>query len=460
MKVHQRILLILLTILMTLTAVPVITNAEEVYDLYECRAAAGELPIWRARIAAGPGTYTVTTSVLNVRSSASTDSAKLGKVYSGQTVVVTEVSGNWGKINYNGQNGWISLDYAQLNAPKSLTISDAGLALIKKYEGYRQYKYWDYNQYTIGYGTACGANDYPNGITEAEASALLVERLKTFETYLDNFLASYGITVTQNQYDALVSFTFNLGDPWNRYDSFKLKTILINGTANYGAQEVYDAFAEFVRAGGQVLPGLVTRRNEEATLFLKGSNVLPFRDVKSFHWHFKAVSAVYKKGIMNGVANDRFEPNATLTRAQMVTLLGQMSGMNKTPFVGKSSFSDVNKSMWYAPYVQWAYEKGIVSGTGNGKFSPSAPLTRQDMVVMLYNFTKVTGRNVSGASTELYKGFSDSANVSSYAVNAMNWAIHTKCISGDGGKLNPGSYALRCQIAQLANSFSVNILGK
>lgn len=458
MKAHRRILLLLLIIIMTVAAVPMSTNAEE-YDLLESREAAAELPVWLFRSAQGKGTYTITTSVLNVRAAATTDSEKLGQVYSGQTYVVTAVSGNWGKITYEGKAAWICLDYAQLNAPKKMTISDNGLALIKKYEGYRKYKYWDYNHYSIGYGTTCGANDYPNGVTEAEATQMLKNTLVKSETYLDSFLAGNGITVSQNQYDALVSFTYNLGNPWERYDSFELKTILIKGINKYTSTEVYEAFGQFVKAGGQVLPGLVDRRNAEAALFLSGNKLLPFGDVKSSNWFFNAVQTCYNKGIMSGVSSYRFEPYSTLTRAQMVAMLGQMTGINTSTYK-KSEFSDVSTSSWYFPYVRWAQLKGIVSGTGNGKFSPNAPLTRQDMVVMLYNYTKAIGKNVGGVSQYLYYKYSDYIYVSKYAVTAMNWAIKNECISGSSGKLLPGSYATRAQVAQVAANYYSKVLGK
>lgn len=441
MKINQRILAVILILLMLIPTMTAVANA------------------------AAPGTYVVSTGTLNVRAAATTDSAVIGKVYRDQKVDILEISGSWGRISYSGKTGWVSLDYVVPvgTGTKQFSIGPDGLAMIKKLEGYRQYKYWDYNHYSIGYGTTCGASDYPNGISEAEASALLVQALAKHEVYLDSFLASYSITVTQKQYDALVSFTYNLGDPWKRYDSFKLKDLLIDGAQKYKPEAVKDAFLEFKKAGGQVVSGLVYRRGLESAMFIEGTPALgrPFYDVKSSHWFYNSVNFCYNKGVMSGTSDLKysFDPYSNLTRAQMVTMLAQLGKVNVTSYT-TSSFSDVKVGSWYAPYVQWAYSKGIVSGTGNGKFSPNASVSRQDMVVMLYNYTKATKGVASGISTELYKGFADASQLSSYAYNAINWALHTGCISGSNdNKLNPKATAQRAQVAQMAKMYCVNILG-
>lgn len=440
MKINQRILAVIIILILLIPTMTAVANA------------------------AAPGTYTVTTDVLNVRAQATTNSSVIGKVYRNQNVAVTEINGNWGKIALNGKTGWISLDYVVPvgTGTKQYSIGPDGLAMIKKLEGYRQYKYWDYNHYSIGYGTTCGASDYPNGISEADASALLVQALAKHEVYLDSFLTRYSIKVTQKQYDALVSFTYNLGDPWKRYDSFKLKDLLIDGAEKYKPEAVKDAFLEFKKAGGQVVSGLVYRRGLESAMFIEGTPALgrPFYDVKSSHWFYNSVNFCYNKGVMSGTSSLKysFDPYANLTRAQMVTMLAQLGKVNVAPYT-TSSFSDVKVGSWYAPYVQWAYAKGIVSGTGNGKFSPNAPVSRQDMVVMLYNFTRVIRGVPNNISTELYKSFADASQLSSYAYNSMNWALHTGCISGSNNMLNPKATAQRAQVAQMANMYCVNILG-
>ena len=154
----------------------------------------------------------------------------------------------------------------------SYQISENGIALIKSFEGFLQYAQWDYSQWSIGYGTGVNRDDYPNGITEAEADSLLREVVVVYEKYVRNFLDKYGITVTQNQYDALVSFTYNLGNVWSYSSEVTIRTYLINGIENYTHEQITDAFKLWCKAGGEVLPGLLRRREQEAELFLSGTD--------------------------------------------------------------------------------------------------------------------------------------------------------------------------------------------
>ncbi len=149
-----------------------------------------------------------------------------------------------------------------------MSISENGLSLIKEFEGFLQYAQWDYSQWSIGYGTGVDKDAYPDGITEAEADMLLRNVVLRYEGYVNNFLSKYDVEVTQNQYDALVSFTYNLGNVWSYDSQVTIRDYLINGISNYTAEEIKDAFGLWCKAGGQTLEGLVRRRAREAELFL------------------------------------------------------------------------------------------------------------------------------------------------------------------------------------------------
>lgn len=140
--------------------------------------------------------------------------------------------------------------------------------LIKEAEGFSQYKYWDYSQWTIGYGTGVGADEYPDGITEKEAEQLLKDALGTYEGYVNKFADKYDIELKQNQFDALVSLSYNMGNIWSAYDDFDLKNYLIDGSEKHSFLEIAKGFGEWRKAGGSVLQGLVNRREEETKLFL------------------------------------------------------------------------------------------------------------------------------------------------------------------------------------------------
>lgn len=156
-----------------------------------------------------------------------------------------------------------------VSAASKLTASQECIDLIKQVEGFSKYKYWDNSQYTIGYGTACGADEYPNGITEAEAEKLLKKYVSSFSDYVNNFASKNNITLKQNQFDALVSMCYSLGNLFDAYGSFDLKTILLNRSDKYSFLEIAKAFGEWRKAGGKILSGLVKRRQLETALFLK-----------------------------------------------------------------------------------------------------------------------------------------------------------------------------------------------
>ena len=96
----------------------------------------------------------------------------------------------------------------------SLRTSEAGIAFIKDKEGFAQTAYEDSLGWAIGYGTRCEPGEYPNGITEAEADALLRQHLVETESYIDSAMASLGVTLNQHQYDALASLTYSIGVGW------------------------------------------------------------------------------------------------------------------------------------------------------------------------------------------------------------------------------------------------------
>ena len=167
---------------------------------------------------------------------------------------------------------------AQSSYVNPSSAREAGIALIKSFESCRltAYKALASEQYyTIGWGHY-GA-DVKEGmrITQAEADALLMQDLKKYEDYLNTFLASNGVFVNQSQYDALLSFTYNVGNVWasSRYPQFQLKTIMINGPQNYSGERIRDAFTGWNMSGGKVIEGLTRRRNAEADLFLSDRSI-------------------------------------------------------------------------------------------------------------------------------------------------------------------------------------------
>lgn len=143
----------------------------------------------------------------------------------------------------------------------------------------------------------------------------------------------------------------------------------------------------------------------------------PFTDVKHGDTFEGAVRNLYQRGIMQGVSATLFDPQGSLTRAQLVTMLHRMEG---SPVVSGSTFPDVPAGTWYHDGVEWAAAKGIVNGYDNGKFGPEDMLTREQMFTILFRYAQYKGYDISKRSSFRY--YNDSSEISSYALEAMEWA--------------------------------------
>ena len=179
---------------------------------------------------------------------------------------------------------------------------------------------------------------------------------------------------------------------------------------------------------------------------------LPFTDVKSGSWYYDDVAYVYNKGIMNGMSATTFAPEGTTTRAQFATVLYRLAG---TPDVtGKTTpFTDLTAS-WYQDAVTWAYNVGIVNGTSKTTFDPDSPVTREQMVAMLWR--GVGSPEVSGSLSQ----FSDSSAISDYAKSGVLWSVQNSIINGMGdGTFAPQAKATRAQLAAILHRFHAKFAG-
>ena len=177
-----------------------------------------------------------------------------------------------------------------------------------------------------------------------------------------------------------------------------------------------------------------------------------FADVKEADWFYDAVKYVQEKGLMNGVGDTAFGPHGTTTRGMIVTILYRLEG---TPAAGTNGFTDVAAGKYYADAAAWAAANQIVSGYGGGKFGPEDPITREQLAMILMNYARIKGYDVS-ARADL-SAFSDAASVSGYAKDAMAWANASGLIKGDGGKLIPNGNAERAQVAVILQRFMESI---
>lgn len=177
---------------------------------------------------------------------------------------------------------------------------------------------------------------------------------------------------------------------------------------------------------------------------------LPFADVSGSDWFYNDVRYVYEKGIMDGTGADRFSPNAPLTRAMIVTILYRMAG--SPAMSGASDFKDVDSNKWFAKAVAWAAANGIVNGYGDSLFGPNDPVTREQLAAILYRYA-VYGGMTAVTLEENLGSFADTAQLSAYAIQAMNWAVGQGLINGSGSNLVPKAQATRAQVAAIIHRY-------
>lgn len=177
---------------------------------------------------------------------------------------------------------------------------------------------------------------------------------------------------------------------------------------------------------------------------------LPFSDVRIADWFYNDVKYVYEKGMMSGTAADVFAPNATTTRAMIVTILYRLEG---SPAVtGTSAFVDVPTGQWYTDAVNWAAANQIVKGTSATTFAPNDSITREQMAAILYRYAQYKGYDVTKKAD--LSGYSDNGQVSAYAKDALAWANAAKLINGvTNTTLAPQGNATRAQVSAILHRF-------
>lgn len=167
------------------------------------------------------------------------------------------------------------------------------------------------------------------------------------------------------------------------------------------------------------------------------------------HWAKDNIRWAYGKNFMSGTGEYKFSPEASCNRAMAITVIYRMAGQ---PNEGTSSgFTDVKSNDYFAKAVTWGKNHKIVSGTSSTTYSPNQNVTKEQFVLMLYNYAKYKEKNLT-ASGDLNK-FTDGNDVSTYAKTAMKWAIGNKIVSGNNGKLNPKSTTTRAELCVMINKY-------
>ena len=166
-----------------------------------------------------------------------------------------------------------------------------------------------------------------------------------------------------------------------------------------------------------------------------------FSDVSSSDWFADAVKYVSDKGMMNGTGTGKFSPADTTTRAMLMTVIARYAGQDTT-----------GSNPWYQKGMEWAKANGVSDGT-----APNANITREQLVTMLYRYAKASGKDVSVGKDTNILSYADATTVSEYAIPAMQWACGAGIVNGANGKLNPQNNATRAEVAAILMRYCENI---
>lgn len=291
-----------------------------------------------------------------------------------------------------------------------LKISEEGIQFIKDHEGFLPMARWDISQWTIGYGTSCGRDEYPDGITEEEADLLLRKRLPTYERIVDAVLEKSPLTHTQAQYDALVSFTFNLGQQWVNSQYYIYQYVVYG---NYTETEFVTSMGSWLSSDNSVIAGLIRRRVDEANLYLNGDYTLdsgayirikfngaggiPEED----YWYYRTgapfgslPTATHAEAYFSGWYDKNGTPYTAQTIVPTITppsaemTLYAHWDTTEPPEPPEPQFTDVPLNAWYYDSVYNAVGLGLFTGLDETTFAPEEVTNRAMLVTVLHRMAR------------------------------------------------------------------------
>lgn len=175
-----------------------------------------------------------------------------------------------------------------------------------------------------------------------------------------------------------------------------------------------------------------------------------YEDLTVGSWYQEAVAYVVANNLMSGTGDGSFSPNTPMSRAMLVTVLHRAAGLPAAS--GSAIFSDVASGMWYSDAVDWAASSEIVGGVGNGNFNPNGNVSRQELAVILWRYAQMLGLSVATDGTTM-PDFADRDQIAAWAGEAMSWAYRTGILTGDGNSLRPTDGASRVEAAAMLTRF-------
>ena len=341
--------------------------------------------------------------------------------------------------------------------PKELSLytgqSETLAATVQPEDATNQSVTWKSSDDTIatvdstGKVTAVGAGNATITVTTEDGEKTATCTVTVIRPYIPPANPNYRITVEATQGGAVTA------DP-TAAKAGTTVTLTPSPDAGYqvGTVAVTDRFGDAVGVTEQADGTYTfTMPNGQVTVTVTFAETpLPFTDVTEGDWFYDAVRYAYETGLMDGVGDGQFAPNATTNRAMVVTILYRLAG--EPAVAGQSDFTDVADGLWYTDAVLWAAQKGIVNGISATEFAPAGDLTREQLATILFRYAESMDYDVS-ASADL-SGFPDADQIQSYATEALSWAVAEGLLQGfEDDSLQPGGTATRAQIAAILMRF-------
>lgn len=255
---------------------------------------------------------------------------------------------------------------------------------------------------------------------------LTIESGETRDINVTARVGAYGASVPVNSSDDLFTFTCdeNIGTV--------SETGVFTATSSSAVSQNGNIYVEY--------------NNNKVTIPVQvGAYIVEFADTAK-HWARTYIGTLAGMNILDGMGDNMFSPDGSLTRAQFVAMLAKMTDGVDVSAAAPTDFTDIHEKDWYYGYVNWGYENGIVNGMGDGTFSPNASITREQMAVMLCNYARSVGFVLPQSGNSV--SFSDAAGISSWAADYVNTAAGAGIINGfDTGDFRPQGVATRAQAA-------------
>ncbi len=247
-------------------------------------------------------------------------------------------------------------------------------------------------------------------------------------------------TITPNSQSSTGSLVYNVAQPQmmlTYYDEEQVFAVMDDSKPYYENYYPHDLFVLWLyncMEAELVIEGYTT----ELELPPQECHFAQFTDCNA-QWYHEAVDFVVANGLMNGIGGGKFNPNGTMSRAMLATVLYRMAGSPQVDV--ETTFTDVPADSWYTDAIAWAESNGIVQGVGDGKFAPNAIVTREQLATILWRYSGEPEGNADMTA------FQDTDRISGYAKMAVVWAVEQGIFVGDNGNLKPTAGTTRAEAA-------------